>query len=348
MRLGVIYSGERLDPRVFRALQHVIPKKVEMEISQVVDASVYEDDSARVKQFAEFLHLVPEKPARPDFSAVDALIVEVGSEAREAFELKNLITEAIHTGKHLLLPYNALSQLAFEEAIDVFKLAEANKVVLLGCSRFLFGQCYTRLRERVRAMEFGGFQDGLFRSGIGPALESELLTFGLHQLNLLFDLQPQLPEEITVTAGATESFTQPCISFALRFKKGVATFFLTANRLWGSNYHLIEISGAGSYVTTDLITWKFETATATEISTINDDDQGTVIFGSSGKLSVFFAAAAAARAEGIATTTISEFAKITQRSLWVFHKLQSTLADMASKGTRTGVISTDDAPDWLI
>jgi len=334
-----------------------------IEITQLIDASSGGEDQQRVEKVAKFLRFAPERQSYPDFKSVDALIVEVGLNARTPFQIGNLIPRAIDAGVHLHLPYDTLTALPYERVTDLFARAESkNKnVVLLACSRFLFGQCYTRFREGIISFDFGGVRDANFRIGIGPVrARQQLLAFGIHHLNILFDILPEKPIGITAVSSV-DPLSQPCVNFTMRFARGeIANFFLTANRLWGGVYHWLEISGRNAYAATDLITRRYRTGidAGTQISETNDDDQGTVLFGSAGKLRQFTAAAAESNVSAVAN-----FSKITKRSLWVYRTLNEMLptptsvpndADIAESRdmslTNTGIatrnISTDASDGW--
>lgn len=341
MKLGIIYSGEKLEPRSFRALTHIgIIEGI--EVTQLIDASTHagSEDQERVQNVGKFLRIEPERPSEVDFEAFDALIIEVGSNAR--FQLSSVISHAVDTAVHLHLPYDALTTLPFADVIDLYKRAESNGVWILACSRFLFGQVYTRFREKITSFEFGGLSDLSFRIGIGPVLEDrQLLRFGMHHLNILFDLLREKPVGLSVV-GNSDQVSQPCVNFTLRFASGeIANFFLTANRAWGVPYHWIEVSGRNSYAVTDLVTRRYRTSidTATQVSEINDDDQAPSLYGSAGKISSIVSAA---RSDAFDVEAVSHFSKLTKRSLWVYEMLREILSTGDSIATRT---FSNDTPD---
>ena len=341
MKLGIVYSGERLEPRSFRGLQQVAVLTGDIEITQLIDASSADEDRGRVENFASFLRLAPERQAYPDFQSVDALIIEVGSNPREPFQIGSLISQAVEAGVHLHLPYNALTALPYDAVVDLFELAEARGVRIVACTRFLFGQAYTQFRQKINTIEFGHVRDANCRIAIGPVERDQLLEFALHHLNIIFDLFPEKPVGITVMASSDPAF-QPCIHFALRFKNGeISSHFLTANRLWGSVYHSIEVSGNNAYAWTDLGIFRYRTGmdANTQVSDgLNDDDQGHVIYGSSGKLKYFTSV------ESEDVSAIAHFSKITKRSLWVYRILQDILTN-DSIATRS-LSCTDTADGW--
>ena len=351
MKLGIIYSGERLEPRAFRSFVHLASVDDLFEITCLVDASLTDEDRQRVDRFARLLRLRPETEL--DFQSLDAeaWIVEIGSNPKEPFQISALLAAAVDAGVHVHLPYSALSAIPYKEVLDLYAQAASNGVFIMALSRFLFGECYTRFRAALNSFAFGSVRDANFRCGIGPvASRNELLAFGLHHINIAFDVFPQKPVGIGVVESGNP-LTQPCLSFTMRYQDGeIFNFFLTANRIWGTAYHHIEVSGRNAYAESDLITHRsrstLDSGAGAYISEISDDDQGAVLFGSSGKIRYFTAAASAASAaSGSDVSTIEDFSKITKRSLWVYWTLDEMLKDAPAGMAERSFPRDSEVPD---
>lgn len=342
MKLGLVYSGEELEPRSFRAIPHHLAiVEEDIELTQIIDASSADEDRQRVKNVGRLFQLQPKRQSHLDFGSVDAVIVEIGKNPSENFKLRSVLFRAVDAGVHLHLPYDALTTLSYKEVVDLFARADVKGVEILACTRFLFGQTYTQFRQNIKDLEFGPVSDLSFRIGIGPVgTQDDLMPFVIHHLNILFDLlledsrEIMDPIEITTVAPQASSLYQPCINFTILFARNkIANFFLTANRLWGTAYHSIEISGRNAYAVTDLGSYKCRTSirTSTQASDgLSDDDQGHVLYGSTGKLRQF---TTATKGE-----SVTDFSQITKWSLGIYHMLQEMVAE---KNINTRRISCD-------
>lgn len=324
LRIGVIYSGHDIQPRSLRGLPHLVLLD-RCRVTRLLDTSTSDSDSTRVQWVGNLFRLKPQpldltKPldfTKLNLTNVDAFIVEIDTNSNN---LCSLLNAAIDARKHLYLPYKAFASLDFNETLNLLDRAEKNGTIILSVTRFLFGNIYQEFRDVLKdGLAFGNVRDALFRIGVGPVVDKQaLLRIGLHSLNVLFDIinGAEPPSEISVAVNESDS-SHPAIVFTLLWEDMlVATFYLTSNRLWGGNYHKIEVSGRNAFASTDFS--KFSaTSSENHIASRDsgDDAQSHVIYGPSGKLQTFV---------NLATEKeeIEEYHRISKRSLWVFERIK--------------------------
>lgn len=320
MRIGVVYSGEQLQPWLFRGLY-----PVQLRVSCVADASVVPENRTRVEEFASFFECDffadPEEMFNTASPKLDGVII-VSEETASAPRLQ-LIESALAAGIHVLSP-SPLNSLA--DGIHLAAVSEKYERLVMTGTRFIFGRCVQAILRIISTPEFGGIQDMRFLFGIGrvPYL-NDLLKFGDSHFQIAFEIvrrlfaeYAMLPEEITAMASRNGA---PNVTCAVRFPQGaICTFCQTSNRQWGNDaYHKIEITGEASYVWSDLQTWKHFSRENTFKMGGGDEEISANVQGASGQLQEFYAAIQGDR-EAYAGTLRSVLP-----TLWLRERLQDCI-----------------------
>ena len=288
MRIGIVYSGEQIQPWLFRALY-----PLQLRVSGVANSSVVPENRARVEEFAAFLECnffeTPEdmfNTARPKLEGVIVISDETASAP-----LVQLIEYALAAGIHVLspVPLNSL-----EEGLHLAAVSEKHNRLVMTGTRFVFSRCVQEILRIISDSEFGAIQDMRFLLGIGrmPFLK-EMLKFGSSHFQIAFEIARRLfveytvlPEEMTVMASGS---AVPNIASILRFPQGaLCTFCQTSNRQWGNDsYHTIEITGSNSYIWSDLKMWRCFANENTFRMGGGDEEVSANIQGASGQLREF-------------------------------------------------------------
>ena len=320
MRIGVVYSGEQIQPWLFRALY-----PVQLRVNCIANSSVIPENRARVEEFASFFDCAffesPEEMFNTTKPKLDGVIIvsdEVASVPRV-----QLIESALAAGINVLTPSPPDS---LEEGLHLAAVSEKHKRLVMTGTRFIFGRCIQEILRIVSSSGFGIIQDMRFLLGIGrvPYLNG-LLKFGDAHFQIVFEIARRLfveytvlPEEATVMASTNGA---PNIACTIRFPQGaLCTFCQTSNRQWGNDsYHKIEITGGASHIWSDLQTWKCFSTENTFRMGGGDEEISANIQGSSGQLNEFRLAIEGHR-EPYAGTLRS-----TLPALWFREKLQDCI-----------------------
>ena len=288
MRIGVVYSGEQIQPWLFQALY-----PMQLRVNCIANSSIIPENRARVEEFASFFECDFFESPKEMFNTVkpklDAVIIvsdEVATVPRA-----QIIESALAAGIHVLssTPPNSL-----KEGLHLAAVSEKYKRLVMTGTRFIFGRCIQEILRIVSDSGFGIIQDMRFLLGIGrvPYL-NDLLKFGDSHFQIVFEIVRRLfveytvlPEEVTVMASRNGA---PNIACTLRFPQGaLCTFCQTSNRQWGNDsYHKIEITGGASYVWSDLQTWKCFSTENTFRMGGGDEEISANIQGASGQLNEF-------------------------------------------------------------
>ena len=291
MRIGVVYSGEQIQPWLFRGLY-----PVQLRVSCIADSSVIPENRTRVEEFASFFECDffanPEEMFNAANPKLDGVIIV--SEEPASVPRIQLIESALTAGIHVLspAPLNSL-----EEGIHLVAVSEKYKKLVMAGTRFIFGRCLQDILRIVSLPTFGGIQDMRFLLGTGrvPYL-NDLLKFGDSHFQIAFALVRRLfaeyailPEEIMAMATRNGAPNMTCI---LRFPQGaLCTFCQTSNRQWGNDaYHKIEITGEASHIWSDLQTWKRFSNENTFRMGGGDEEISANVQGGSGQLQEFCSA----------------------------------------------------------
>lgn len=288
MRIGVVYSGEQIQPWLFQALY-----PLQLRVSCIADSSVIPENRVRVEALASFFECdffeCPEEMfnnAKPKLDAVIIVSDETASVPRVQF-----IEAALAAGINVLCP-TPLNSL--EEGLHLVAVSEKYKRLVMTGTRFMFGRCIQDMLRITSDTEFGIIQDMRFLLGIGrvPYL-NDLLKFGDSHFQMAFEIARRLfaaytvlPEEATVMASRDGAPNMAC---TIRFPQGaLCTFCQTSNRQWGNDsYHKIEITGGASYIWSDLQTWKCFSRENTFRMGGGDEEVTANIQGASGQLNEF-------------------------------------------------------------
>ena len=288
MRIGVVYSGEQIQPWLFRALY-----PVQLRVNCIANSSVIPENRVRVEKFASFFDCAffenPEEMFNTTKPKLDGVIIVSGEAA--SVPRVQLIESALAAGINVLAPA-ALGSL--EDGLRLAAVSEKYKRLVMTGTRFIFGRCIQEILRIVSSSGFGIIQDMRFLLGIGrvPYL-NDLLKFGDSHFQIAFEIARRLfveytvlPEEATIMASRNGA---PNIACTLRFPQGaLCTFCQTSNRQWGNDsYHKIEITGGASHIWSDLQTWKNFSTENTFRMGGGDEEISANIQGSSGQLNEF-------------------------------------------------------------
>ncbi len=288
MRIGVVYSGEQIQPWLFRGFY-----PVQLRVSCVADASVVAENRARVEAFASFFECdffaAPEEMFNTVNPKLDGVIIV--SEETASVQRVQLIESALAAGIHVLSPgpINTL-----EEGIHLAAMSEKYERLVITGTQFIFGRCVQEILRMISESAFGEIQDMRFLLGTGrvPYL-NDLLKFGDSHFQIAFAIARRLfaeheilPEEIIAMASGNGA---PNVTCAVRFPHGaLCTFCQTSNRQWGNDaYHTIEITGEASYIWSDLQTWKRFSSENTFRMGSADEEISANVQGASGQLREF-------------------------------------------------------------
>ena len=320
MRIGVVYSGEQIQPRLFQALY-----PVQLRVNCIANSSVIPENRARVEKFASFFECdffeSPEEMFNTTHLKLDGVIIasdEVASVPRA-----QLIESALAAGINVLVPTTPDT---LEEGLHLVAASEKYKRLVMTGTRFIFGRCIQEILRIVSGSGFGIIQDMRFLLGIGrvPSL-NDLLKFGNSHFQVVFEIVRRLfveytvlPEEATVMASTNGA---PNLACTIRFPQGaLCTFCQTSNRQWGNDsYHKIEITGGTSHIWSDLKTWKCFSTENTFRMGGGDEEISSNVQGSSGQLKEFCLAIEGNR-EPYAGTLRS-----TLPALWLRERLQDCI-----------------------
>jgi len=288
MRIGVVYSGEQIQPWLFQALS-----PVQVRVNCIANSSVNPDNRARVEAFASFLECdffeSPEEMFNEAKPKLDGIIIV--SDETASVPRPQLIESALTAGIHVLSP-GPLNTL--QEGIHLAAVSEKYERLVMTGTRFIFGRCLQEILRITSDSRFGIIQDFRFLLGTGrvPYL-SDLLKFGETHFQIVFELARRLfveytvlPEEATVMVSSGVAPTMAC---TLRFPQGaLCTFCQTSNRQWGNDsYHKIEITGNASYIWSDLQTWRCFSNENTFRMGSADEESSANVQGTSGQLREF-------------------------------------------------------------
>ena len=291
MRIGVVYSGEQIQPWLFRALY-----PLQLRVSCVADSSVIPENRMRVEEFASFFECDffadPEEMFNTANPKLDGVIIV--SEETASVPRVQLIESALAAGINVLSPPSLNS---LEEGIHLTALSEKYKRLVMTGTRFIFGRCVQEILRIISAPVFCGIQDMRFLLGTGrvPYI-NDLLKFGDSHFQIAFAIIRWLfaesairPEEIIAMATNNGAPNATCV---VRFPQGpLCTFCQTSNRQWGNDaYHKIEITGEASYIWSDLQTWKRFSSENTFRLGGADEEVSANVQGSSGQLQEFYSA----------------------------------------------------------
>ncbi|MCY3743885.1 MAG: Gfo/Idh/MocA family oxidoreductase [Candidatus Poribacteria bacterium] len=320
MRIGVVYSGEQIQPRLFQALY-----PVQLRVNCIANSSVIPENRARVEEFASFFECDffenPEEMFNTAKLHLDGVIII--SDETASVPRAQLIESALAAGIHVLSPTPFTS---LKEGLHLAAASEKYKRLVMTGTRFIFSRCIQEILRIVSGSGFGIIQDMRFLLGIGrvPYL-NDLLKFGDSHFQIVFEIARRLfveytvlPEEATIMTSRNGA---PNIACTLRFPQGaLCTFCQTSNRQWGNDsYHKIEITGGASYVWSDLQTWKCFSRENTFRMGGGDEEISANIQGSSGQLKEFCLAIEGHR-EPYAGTLRS-----TLPALWFRERLQDSI-----------------------
>ncbi|MDE0554392.1 MAG: Gfo/Idh/MocA family oxidoreductase, partial [Candidatus Poribacteria bacterium] len=291
MKIGIVYSGEQIQPWIFQFLY-----PLQLRVSCVADSSVAPENRARVEAFASFFECdfftAPEEMFNTTAPKLDGVII-VSEEIASVPRLQ-LIESALAAGIHVLSP-SPLNSL--EDGIHVAAVSEKYKRLVMTGTRFIFGRCVQEILRIISEPTFGEIQDMRFLLGTGrvPYL-NDLLKFGDSHFQIAFAIVRRLfaeheilPEEIIAMAAGNGA---PNVTCAVRFPHGaLCTFCQTSNRQWGNDaYHKIEITGEASYIWSDLQTWKRFSIENTFRMGGGDEEISANVQGASGQLQEFCSA----------------------------------------------------------
>ena len=208
-------------------------------------------------------------------------------------------------------PCPGFNKLPIEAVINLYATAELHGATLLASTRFNFSTSIYHIKNLIKTSpEFGGLSDILFRTGWGVSTPAgwgvstpeddrrhQLMSLAAHAFHVVFGIASTYVEGLPATVTVLEDYQPdlqlkpPVYSISLQWSNGIiATIFLTANRTWGSNYHLIEVSGrGGAHLKADLVNWEIVFQGAEKITPIlNDDEQSVNWDGSAPKLRLLF------------------------------------------------------------
>lgn len=295
MRIGVVYSGERIQPRIFRGYY-----SVNRRVDCVADTSVMPENSERVAELVDFFQCDHYKDPEEMFTAagIDGVIIESGT--RASVQRIELIESALSAGVHVLSPTPPAS---LADGVRLAAVAEKHDRIFMTGARLMFGACFQEMLPIIGGSAFGMIQDMRFLLGIGRFAGWRAFLFS-NAANCHFQLAfalvrrfietSALPEEIAILASRNGA---PNITSIAQFPDGeLLTFCLTSNRQWSNDsYHTVEITGSASHIWSDLRTWRCYSDTNTFRIGGADDEMSGKIYGSAGQLQEFCSAIEEAR-----------------------------------------------------
>ena len=288
MRIGVVYSGEQIQPWLFQALS-----PIQLPLSCVADSSVNPENRRRVEALASFFNCdffaSPEEMFNTAEPKLQGVVILSEETARVA--CVPLVESALAAGIHVLSPVHLNS---LEDGLRLAAASEKYERLVMAGTRFIFGRCVQEILRIASESAFGIIQDMRFLLGIGRVAHlKDLLKFGDVHFQIVFEIVRRLfaeytvlPEEITVMASKIGAPNMSCI---VRFRQGsLCTFCQTSNRQWGNDtYHKIEITGGASHIWSDLHTWqRFSTENTFRMGG-GDEEVSANIQGASGQLREF-------------------------------------------------------------
>ena len=135
MRIGVVYSGEQVQPWLFRALY-----PIQLRVNCIANSSVIPENRARVEEFASFFDCAffenPEEMFNTTKPKLDGVIIISGEVA--SVPRAQLIESALAAGINVLAPA-ALGSL--EDGLRLAAASEKYKRLVMTGTRFIFGRC---------------------------------------------------------------------------------------------------------------------------------------------------------------------------------------------------------------
>ena len=288
MRIGVVYSGEQIQPWLFRALY-----PIQLPVNCVADSSVNPENRGRVEELASFFNCdffeCPEEMFNTASPKLQGVVILSGETA--SVPCVQLIESALAAGIHVLSPVHLNS---LEDGLRLAAASEKYERLVMAGTRFIFGRCFQEILRIASESTFGTIQDMRFLFGIGRVVNlKDLLKFGDVHFQIVFEIVRRLfaeytvlPEEVTVMASKVGAPNLACI---VRFPQGaLCTFCQTSNRQWGNDsYHKIEITGGASHIWSDLYTWRRFSTENTFRMGGGDEEVSANIQGASGQLREF-------------------------------------------------------------
>ena len=288
MRIGVVYSGEQIQPWLLRALY-----PIQLPVNCVADSSVNPENRARVEALASFFNCAlfesPEEMFNTAELQLQGVVILSGEIA--SVSCVQLIESALAAGIHVLSPGHLNS---LEDGLRLAAASEKYERLVMAGTRFIFGRCLQEILRIASESTFGIIQDMRFLLGIGRVANlKDLLKFGDVHFQIVFEIVRRLfaeytllPEEVTVMASKIGA---PNMSCSVRFPQGaLCTFCQTSNRQWGNDsYHKVEITGGASHIWSDLHTWRRFSNENTFRMGGGDEEVSANIQGSSGQLREF-------------------------------------------------------------
>ena len=288
MRIGVVYSGEQIQPWLFRAFY-----PIQLPVNCVADSSVAPENRARVEALASFFNCdffaSPEEMFNTAVPKLQGVVILSEEPAR--VPCVQLIEAALAAGIHVLSPVHLDS---LEDGLRLAAASEKYERLVMAGTRLIFGRCVQDILRIASESTFGTIQDMRFLLGIGRVAHlKDLLKFGEVHFQIVFEIVRRLfaeytvlPEEVTVMASEIGAPNMSCI---LRFPQGaLCTFCQTSNRQWGNDaYHKIEITGSASHIWSDLHTWQRFSSENTFRMGSEDEEVSANIQGASGQLREF-------------------------------------------------------------
>ena len=203
MRIGVVYSGEQVQPWLFRALY-----PIQLSVACVADSSVNPENRVRVKELASFFNCdffeYPEEMFSTATPKLQGVVILSGETASRS--CVQLIESALAAGIHVLSPVHLN---ALEDGLRLTAASEKYERLVMTGTRFIFGRCFQEILRIASESTFGTIQDMRFLLGIGRVANlKELLKFGDVHFQIVFEIVRRLfaeytvlPEEVTVMAS---------------------------------------------------------------------------------------------------------------------------------------------------
>lgn len=338
MRIGVVYSGEQIQPWPFRALY-----PIRLPLTCVADSSVNSENRVRVEEFASFFNCDFFECPEEMFNTVTPKLqgVVILSDETASVSSVQLIESALAAGIHVLSPVHLNS---LEDGLRLAAASEKYERLVMGGTRFIFGRCIQDILRIASESTFGTIQDMRFLLGIGRMANlKDLLKFGDVHFQIVFEIVRRLfaeyavlPEEVTVMASEIGAPNMSCI---VRFPQGaLCTFCQTSNRQWGNDaYHKIEITGEAAHIWSDLHTWRCFSTENTFRMGGGDEEISANIQGSSGQLREFCLAIEGEREPYTGTL------RSLLPALWLRERLQDCIQQKQTSIKRSELRAESDA-----